>query len=216
MNYGTNWSTYDLFEEESSHKFSDSINAIKPRTLLKGYFLNYRYFQHIDKSETISIFQLKEPKPTFVEYSKQINNRKILGIHVRCYEYGHREFHGILPPEYFRESVLLAKKLNDIDDIVVFTDNKFEASKILSDAWINPSEIIDSSKAISASETILLMSKVKSFIGSNSSFSWWSAYLCQDVDRVSIFPRPWYKNHETIIGSQYLPKWITIGFNKWL
>ena len=43
----------------------------------------------------------------------------------------------------------------------------------------------------SSIEEIILMSKCKNHIISNSSFSWWGTWLCQKNDQVNISPKKW-------------------------
>ena len=43
----------------------------------------------------------------------------------------------------------------------------------------------------SSVEEIILMSKCKNHIISNSSFSWWGTWLCQKNDQINISPKKW-------------------------
>ena len=203
------------FKEKTTHLYDQDVESVSTGTLFTGYFQNWKYFSNLTKSEISSLLTVKSKSNRFVEYENIFNTNNILGIHVRCYEKSHRSYHGVVPIEYLRKSIDLATRLDSFDEIVVFTDDRSEASVLLSQINIEPSEILDNTKLTSASETLLLMSKSRVFIGSNSSYSWWSAFLCEDEGRYSIFPRPWYRNHENTISSQYLPNWITLGFADW-
>jgi hypothetical protein len=58
------------------------------------------------------------------------------------------------------------------------------------------------------------MALCSGFIGANSSYSWWAAYLAKNLDVNPIFPRQWYMNPELSNADMLLPDWISIGFSK--
>lgn len=71
-----------------------------------------------------------------------------------------------------------------------------------------PGEQFEFSEGKSAVEDMNLMASCKGLIGSNSSFSWWAAWLGETPDKKIIFPAKWFSdpNHEQFIG---VPKrWI--------
>jgi hypothetical protein len=144
-----------------------------------------------------------------------VTERETLAIHIRCYEKNHRDFHGVISAEYLTKAYRIISKLYDFKSILIFTDDRNEANEILLNTEIPANQIIDKNSFLSPAETILIMAKSMGFIGSNSSFSWWSAYLGDRMSRVSIFPRPWYKKNDTMYASQYQSNWITLGVDDW-
>lgn len=204
-----------IYKESDSHEFNSKINNIGVGTKLMGYFQNWKYFENVDVSCTRSFFSLSNPSKVFQSLERTFSQNKILVIHVRNYEKPHRNFHGVIPKEYFENSIKLARKIDGFEKIFVFSDNIKEAKERLGGIHIKIDEYIDSNIIQSPAETIILMSKSHSFIGSNSSFSWWAAYLSESISKTIIFPRPWYKDNEWIYASQYLPGWLTIGFSEW-
>jgi hypothetical protein len=51
-----------------------------------------------------------------------------------------------------------------------------------------------------------IMSEAKGLIGSNSSLSWWSAYL-MDEEKIKIFPAKWFVNSDLDTTDLIPPEW---------
>ena len=81
----------------------------------------------------------------------------------------------------------------------VFTnDNEYAASReFLKEIDY---QLIDNPHEI---ETLVLMSKCKSGITANSTFSWWGAYL--NPDRPICMPSKWFNDPEYFIGGFFFP-----------
>ncbi len=215
LNLSAPRTTYTIFEESASHVYDEAINSVSKNTILKGYFQNWRYFENLNHAEIRDLFRLKNPSNDFASLKNKFVEENTLAIHIRCYEAKHRNYHGVIPLEYLEKSFSLVTKLREFQQIVVFTDNKEETAEILNKSAVKPDLIIDPERIKDPAESLILMSLAKVFIGSNSSFSWWGAFLSSDSSRTTVFPRPWYKNHDNVISSQYLPNWITLGFTQW-
>jgi hypothetical protein len=62
--------------------------------------------------------------------------------------------------------------------------------------------------AIPDLDQFVLLSRCRHFLISNSTFSWWAAYLNQGDDTITIAPRYWFKGVETRGTGLYQPQWI--------
>ena len=69
-------------------------------------------------------------------------------------------------------------------------------------------------------EELLLMSLCDHFIIPNSTFSWWSAYLCKNKDKIVCYPETWYGHsvNNTITNEEnkkrmFPPLWHQISFD---
>ena len=60
-----------------------------------------------------------------------------------------------------------------------------------------------SSKEQSAETDLILMSKGKFFIISNSTFSWWAAFLARNKRKFIILPKQWTSNINTNLDLIY-------------
>lgn len=118
--------------------------------------------------------------------SRQIP-REYIAVHVRRGDYPISDTPsraiGQLDDNYF------IKHLEEVDlPIIVLTENSSEVSN-LSKA-LKPHMILSATEA-SPLQTLALMSNAQFFVGSNSSLSWWGAYLVSKNGKQQVLPREW-------------------------
>ena len=178
---------------------------------LVGYYQNSKYFSKYAEQ----IRELLCPRPTMIAEANgnylhlaALYNTGI-AIHVRRGDYQSPQYktnYGILGREYFATAIQKMRTQNPGGKIVVFSDdsNWCRAEPIFAD---ENAEIIDESNDVIV---FTLMSQFKYFILSNSSFSWWPAWLAGESACV-LAPEQWY-NPSFIANYQdiYEPTWIKI------
>jgi len=183
-------------------------------TLITGFWQNAKdYISIRDEISTIvesidSIFL----SPRYYELLRKIENTSCLCIHFRRSDYisniRARNFHGLLGKEYFSSAYSAAIQAREFSNVFVFTEDR----EIISDAFdfINgvKVEVIDKEDKLSSWENLLLMSKSTSLILSNSTFSWWSAFINRRLEMANIFgPSQWFRQGN---DSLMLPSWTGI------
>jgi hypothetical protein len=114
-------------------------------------------------------------------------------IHVRRADKVENDIHakehiGILNDDYF----INALNVESRPFLVVFTENKSQIEELC--ARIKPDLILDS-VSLSAWDTLALMSNASTFIGSNSSLSWWGAKVAAKSGKSAILPNSWSQHH---------------------
>ena len=139
---------------------------------------------------------------------ESIDFAESVAIHIRRGDYvGKEKFHGLSTEKYFRNALDLIQLNNSQKKIVVFSEDYLTAKNIFPEAW----KIITPEILNSPCENLALMSKFENFIGSNSSFSWWSAFLSEKREGLDIFPRPWFSDVKFNDRDLLMPNWITLG-----
>jgi hypothetical protein len=110
---------------------------------------------------------------------------QVLGVHIRRGDYvGLENYHGLTSSRYFKNAVQMIQQLSGFEKIMVFSDDIAVAREVFPQGnYYISSQDLDSSP-----ETLILMSRCESFIGSNSSFSWWAAWLNPSPDKVVLSP----------------------------
>jgi hypothetical protein len=170
----------------------ENFNISHEPTFFSGTFASPKYWplgllptcKRIKKY--LSNYLDREPTKTF--------QSNVLSIHVRrgdlITNLKARKFHGFCTNNYFVQSIDLIDSMNiDIKRIQIASDD-IEAAQLLAHHLAIrkvPIEIIVDSNPISV---MFKLSDSEFFIGSNSTFSWWAAYL--DQKALMIFPDNWF------------------------
>ena len=172
---------------------------IQDNTILNGIFGSWKYFDHIRDELCNKYFT-----PS-LDIAKKLNEYDIsknsLGISVRRGDFLMLQHnHCVLSIDYYQESINEYFQ-NNIDSIYVFSDDIPWCKQVFGDSVF----YVDDSPAVQ----LFLMTKMKHFIMSNSTFAWWGAYLNQN-NGIIIAPDPWlgpaYDTSNT--NDIYHPSWI--------
>jgi len=193
--------------QERNVQYDSRVEKIHDSKILRGFFQSYKYFD-VDREE---IKFLLTSNFVFSDYShnflNKFNKKGWISVHVRLGDY--LNFPGVFDStsrRYFRESISIAKAICGDLPVLVFSDDINLAAEVVP----NADYYISSLEIKSSVETLLLMSKGSIVVGSNSTFSWWAAYLQANSDS-AIFPRPWYRNKLINDADLVLPTWISLG-----
>lgn len=202
--------------EKIPHKFDESLLSENNTALHYGYFQSWKYFESIE-NEIRKILKVKNESPEFKKLRDTLSIEPFTAVHIRRGGFGpsiiNSEFHGFASVNYYLRAIALLKKLGDDFPLVIFTDNVEKADDIISALPAKAKIVIGPSDLKSQSETLELMSSCNAFIGANSSYSWWAAYLGDKKGKNIIFPRPWYKSSGMPEQDLLAPNWITLGLD---
>jgi hypothetical protein len=205
---------YQDHHPELLRKNEEKIKSGK-NIYLEGYFQSEKNFSEI-REILLKELTLKEEfqSQTFKEIKNEISNCNSVSIHIRRGDYiknpSVTKYHGICDINYYQNAISEIK--NKITNPVFYffsDDSKWVAENF----EMNEKMKIVSGKNLSAPEELFLMSFCKHNIIANSTFSWWSAWLNQNHDKIVIAPTPWIdalpNPHKNIIPET----WIQIPKN---
>ena len=193
------------------------INRL-PAKFFYGYFQSWRYFHRFQK-EIFDEFSLVKPSQQFKDLVSSLPDN-FTAIHIRRGGSGAailaEKFHGLLDSDYYQRALELNRSLGGSTNYIVFTDNHERAKETTQKIGLSDARVISPIETQSQVENLQIMSLASSFIGANSSYSWWAAYLAKNLRTPPIFPRQWYMDPSISTNDMLLPDWISLGFSKFL
>ena len=180
------------------------VNLPDDNFFVDGFFQSEKFFAH-NRKHILEWLKIPENiKQTIDEKYNHILDKQTTSIHVRRGDYlRFSHYHFVQPLEYFLECIDMLK--NETELFVIFSDDiewcKNEI-KLPNCVYIeNEKDYIE----------LYLMSLCKNNIISNSSFSWWGAWLNNNENKKVIGPTRWFGPSCGLPTKDILPdSWIKI------
>jgi len=180
--------------EEPGFAFDQGVYTSLKGSYFKGYWQSEKYFEKYS-SEIRQELTLKCVLPETEKQAEKLRNQNSVAVHIRRGDYinsGTKEFHGILPWEYYRDAKnYLREKINN-PKFFFFSDE--------SEDWVKDNFYIDFSSGEeetvhtgNASQDLYLMSQCRHGIMANSTFGWWSNWLGDYSERIVVAPQKWFQ-----------------------
>ena len=200
-----------IFVEPHFHYCPDAFN-VPSKCYLSGHWQSEKYFES-NRDEIREDFNFKN-KPSHENLSaiSLITNSQSISVHIRRGDYINdsktSKVHGTCTVDYYRESMeLLALKISNPRFFIFSDDSEWAKSNIKGNCQMT---FVDHNIGRESYNDMLLMSRCKHNILSNSTFSWWGAWLNNNPNKTVIAPRRWFatKNYNT---ADLLPdSWVVV------
>jgi len=161
----------------------------KPDMCLFGYFQSEKYFKKYTNNIK-RLFSIDEETKNFInnKYGEILTNNTV-AVHVRRGDYlKYSETHPPCTIEYYNEAIATFSKNTTF---LFFSDDI---------SWCKKNFIYDNSIFIEKNEDLVdfyLISMCNNAIISNSSFSWWAAWLNEKNGKKIIAPKNWFGSNIT-------------------
>ncbi len=197
-----------LFKNIYFEKYPCNYNSKLPsnKFYFQGYFQSEKYF---NKYRPLLLNEITLKKPLNSKYISILNNNNnTVSIHVRRGDYLNELNKSIFitfSSDYYFDAIKLIVKKVKNPFFLIFSDDIVWCKKNLNIDY--PHLFINSS---SPEQDLILMSKCKHNIISNSSFSWWGAWLNKSRNKIVIAPKKWM-NKNLIYYKDICPNyWVRI------
>jgi len=191
---------------EKDFGFDEKVLNLKADYIyLDGYFQTENYF--IDYENEIRddfrlISNIKNETKEILNSIKSINS---VTIHIRRGDYLNNPKHYIETEEYYKNAIELIEKKVENPVFVIFSD---DMDWVKNNFHLKYKTIyVDFNNAFSNFEDLHLMSNCKHNIITNSSFSWWGAWLNENNNKIVIAPKKWYNdnsNSKDVVPSTWI------------
>ena len=188
----------EIFQEKE-FTFDPEIYSINDNTSIEGYFQSYKYFEKYNKEIknefTFKPHILEKCKNIMLQYSNPV------AIHVRRGDYVKHPGFWTVTPEYIIDS-LYHFSPGPNATYLIFSDDIEWCKEVFGDGFT----FIEGNNQY---EDLCLMSLCKHNIISNSSFSWWAAWLNNNPKKITVAPSEWFTDPKPL-NDLYPSNWIKI------
>jgi hypothetical protein len=176
---------------------------------LIGYFQSFIYAESLLPDLKRVLDSKFRDNYAISDYLSVLRKSTTLSIHLRLGDYLERKNKrfGVVSKEYILSSIRYLSMVKKLDDMVLFSNDTKSAVRLLSHKSSQNLTVIPSET--STLESLFLMSNSPNLVISNSTFSWWAAFLPVESDKIVIAPSPWFKEYEE--NRDLIPlKWVRI------
>ena len=177
-----------------------------------GYWQSEKFFADF-KSEISSLFQFPELSPHSQRFLDEIRASESVAVHIRRGDYvtdpETQKVHGSCSLGFYRSGMdFFSKKLSS-PKFFIFTDDiqwAYEQFSSRSDV-----KLVELPRSIPDWESMALMSFCSHLIISNSSFSWWAAWLNPSPEKIVVAPARWYAASDMDDSDLVPSSWMRIS-----
>lgn len=200
------------FYQERTWKFNPQVLEFPNDITLYGLFQSESYFKSIERiiREELS-FKPADYGERWQRIKADIEGHQSVSIHVRRGDYVNLPIHNICTPTYFSKAIGYIKSKVEDPKFYVFSDDvtwcaqqpEFRDFTIVDIPGASDNAVID----------LQLMTLCKHHINSNSTYSWWGAWLNSNVDKIVTVPERWFNNpplNKEAMQSTVLENWVKI------
>jgi len=173
----------------------------------RGYWQKYEYYKD-HKDFLRKLYEFPEPSGVNAELAERMARTNSVGIHVRRGDYLNNPSLNVCDEDYFKRALALLREKGEKYTYFVFSNDKQWCEQFFSS--VLPGEdvsFVDNNQGRMSYFDMYLMANCRSLIISNSTFSWWAAFLNENAGNV-ICPKTWTKSGDS--SAIQSPDWIKI------
>lgn len=187
------------FYEEAIQAYSEKSAKIRGDCYVKGWFQSEKYFRDIRPvllEEFVPNGKIRMPG----DIKKLLSEKECVSLHVRRGDYV--RIHLALHPAYYRKAIAYMQKVYKNPFFLIFSDDL---------GWVRENICMNGNYAyvnengeLKDYEELFIMSRCKSNIISNSTFSWWGAWLNQNENKTVVAPKAWISGQGDIVPADWI------------
>ena len=202
-----------VITDDTNYRYNESY--VKGSRLGINFYVggwpSEKHFKGIGDAVRRSFQFPSQTETNFVEWRDKIqNDPNSVSIHIRRGDYltptnTIYQFAGVASEEYFKRAMEeICKHLQNPAFYIFSDDIPWCREKFVG----NQFHFVDCNTGKNSWRDMQLMSLCHHHINSNSTFSWWAAWLCPHKDSITLCPNEYIRNMET--PDVYPDKWIKI------
>ena len=163
------------------------------------YVITENFFKHNKDIIRNDLKFLRDLDDAYKDIAEDIKQHESVALHLRRGDYiNHPEF-GMCSSEYYNNAILEITKYLENPKFFIFTEDYDWFEKNINLNY--PYRFVDSKEDMKymdydPAQILYLMSLCKHFIISNSTFSWWGAWLSENPNKKIVSPSPWFQSRD--------------------
>jgi len=197
--------------KETQFHFQPALLDAPDNSFVKGNFQSEKYFESIESVIRDEFKFTKQLDLENLKWKNEILNSNSVSIHIRRGDYislkQNANKFAQIPLSYYQNAITYISQNSPSSVFFVFSDDiKWVKENLISDA---PLHFIENNNTPQTSHfDMQLMSLCKHNIICNSTFSWWSAWLNNNPQKMVIAPQNWFAdisiNSQDIIPDEWI------------
>ena len=178
---------------------------------INGYFQSEVYFQDIRDSLITQFIPSYESEYEYLMAKKEIDCTNSVAVHVRRgdflkAQFNHNPHHYLLGEEYYKNAITFIDSHLNTAEYYWFSDDIEWVKNTFGNR--NNFHFVTMHTKNPDIDELMLMKSCKHIIAANSTFSWWAAWLNENLQSIVIVPDKRYGNESMIPD-----RWIKISVN---
>ena len=200
-----------LVLEKEKFEFDPALSALPDHSFFDGLWMNIRYIEEADFSLPLIVTPLPEPLSLWQEKLQQVNTA---AVHIRRGDYAQhaevRKSFLVCDHGYYKQAMTHLADRHENCKFMLFSD---DPDYVAAQNW-HPFEVevLPAFPGIGDEQSMRLLSTAHHQILSNSTFSWWGAYLNRRPGKTVIVPDRWQKDLPThkLVGKIIPTDWVCL------
>lgn len=202
-----NFTKRDLFVNDGTGYSKFVHSDSKPRKYI-GYFQSYRWMENPIVRKQLMNLELKQKSKWVEQYIGYAQKEIPLVVHVRLGDYLHEEKIGIPTTDFYKNGIDLLWNQGKFTTIWIFTNDETKARLLLGEIKAKKTRWITDNQE-NAAHNLEVMRLGHGYVISNSTFSWWGAFLSRNPNSPVVAPKKWFIGMEDPLDL-CPPSWIRI------
>lgn len=187
------------FYEEKTQGYSERSSKLKGCYYVKGWFQSEMYFKGI-REQLLKEFVPRKKIRISTELKSAFEAEESVSVHIRRGDYV--RVNNALSHVYYDKAINFIKKRYKKPIFLIFSDDLEWVKKNIS--LDEPCFYVNEDKTLQDYEELFIMSRCKSNIIANSTFSWWAAWLNMNEDKIVIAPKTWFEGQRDIVPCDWI------------
>lgn len=200
-----------IYQEAERWKVDPNAFLQKTSTYFNGYWMSYRYYDEGFPSGWDFPFLHADWPERFQEIVGLISDTESVGVHIRRGDYANvdsvRATYLVCSPTYFERAMKCCVGQLNCPHFYLFSDDEeYVRSLDWGDMAVT---VVPSAPGVGDEYHLRLLSSCRHQIISNSTFSWWAAYLNPNPEKRVYCPDRWQTSvcSKDLVGDFIPPQW---------